>query len=70
MRPAGRGCTKSLKALFLEAGMTRAERDRTLVFRDGEGILAVDGLAVDERSVPAEGDRVLRIQIENREEET
>ena len=64
LRVAGRGCTKSLKALFTEAGMTRAQRDRTLVLRDEAGILAVHGLAVAERSVPREGDRVLQVCVE------
>ena len=32
--PAGRNCTKSLKSLFLEAGMTQRERDLTPVIRD------------------------------------
>ena len=64
LRVAGRGCSKSLKALFTEAGMTRSQRDRTLVLRDGEGILAAFGLAQAERSVPAPGDRVLQIRIE------
>lgn len=63
MRPAYRGCSKSLKALFLEHGMTRAERDRVLVFRDGAGILAVHDLALDERSLPREGDLALRLTI-------
>ena len=65
---AGRGCSKSLKALFTEAGMTRAQRERTLVLRDEEGILAVFGLAQAERSVPAPGDRVLQIWIEKTED--
>ena len=64
LRVAGRGCTKSLKALFLEAGMTQAQRRCTPVFRDEEGILAVHGLAVAERSVPREGDRILQLHIE------
>ncbi len=70
LHPAYRGCGKSLKALFLEAGMTREERDRCLVFRDEEGILAVYDLAVDERSLAREGDRVLRLTIYNLEDTT
>ena len=70
MRPAYRGCSKSLKALFLERGLTRAERDRVLVFRDGEGILAVHDLAADERSLPREGETALRLTIYNLEDET
>ena len=68
LRVAGRGCSKSLKALFTEAGMTRTQRERTLVLRDEVGILAVFGLAQAERSVPAPGDRVLRIWIEKTED--
>lgn len=66
LRPAGRGCTKTLKSLFLEAGYTRQERDETLIIRDEKGILAVCGLAQDERSIAAAGDEVLRIDIERR----
>ena len=64
MRPLGRNCTKSLKQLFAEAGMTQRERDLAPVLRDDTGILAVCGLAADERTAPAAGDRVLRINIE------
>ena len=63
MHPAYRGCGKSLKALFVEAGMTSAERDRVLVFRDEAGILVVHDLAVDERSLPGEDDKALRLTI-------
>ena len=64
LRPAGRGCTKRLKALFAEARYTRLERDRTLVIRDERGILAVCGLAVDERAVPAPGEKYLCLRTE------
>ena len=69
MRPAYRGCSKSLRALFREAGMTQRERDLCLVFRDEAGILAVHGLAVDERALPEPGDTVLRIKNEKREDD-
>ena len=64
IRPAGRNCTKSLKKLFLEAGYNQQQRDRTLIIRDEKGILAVHGLAVDERTRAARGDRILRIETE------
>ena len=67
LAPAGRGVTKSLKSLFLEAGMTQSERDRTPVFRDGEGVLAVCGFPMAQRCVPRKGDRVLRLTIETAE---
>lgn len=63
LRPAGRGCTKSLKSLFNEAGYTQARRSRTLVLRDDKGILAVPGLCLDERAKAAPGDAVLSIKI-------
>ena len=53
LRPAGRGCTKSLKSLFNEAGYTQARRSRSLVLRDDKGILAVLGLCLDERAAAA-----------------
>ena len=64
LRPIGRGCTKSLKSLFTEAHYTQRQRDATLVLRDEEGILAVYGLAADERIRCSPGDRALRISIE------
>jgi len=60
--PVGRGCGKTLKALFAERGLTRAERERVLVLRDEAGILAVLGFGVDERARAVDGDRVLRIK--------
>lgn len=60
-RPAHRGCGKSLRALFREAGLTRRERALVPVLRDEEGILAVLGFGQDERSVAACGDPVIRI---------
>ena len=69
MRPAGRKLSKSLKSLFLEAGLTQRERGRALVIRDEEGVLAVWGLAQDERGLPEDGDAVLRLDIERTEDE-
>ena len=64
IRPAGRNCTKSLKSLFLEAGMTQRERDLTPVLRDEKGVIAVCGLAVDRRCEAKPGDKVFRLDIE------
>ena len=64
VRPIGRNCSKSLKALFNEKKMTQAQKAHCPVIRDDEGVLAVYGLAADERSKPQKGDRVLRITIE------
>lgn len=69
LRVMGRGCTKTLKSLFLEAKMTGKEREEALVFRDDKGILAVAGLAVSERAAAADGDAALKITIERRKKE-
>ena len=63
MRPLGRGCTKSLKSLFMEAGFSQYQRDTAPVIRDDKGILVVCGIAVDERAAPKAGDRVLKISF-------
>lgn len=64
LRVLGRGCTKSLKSLFTEAGMTQRERDSALVLRDEKGILAVYGLAAAERTAARSGEKILRVDIE------
>ncbi len=67
MHPAGRGVGKSLKSLFLEAGLSQAERDAALVLRDDAGILAVWPLALDERVSPAHGGELLLLAVEKLE---
>ena len=63
LRPQDRRCTKSLKSLFLEAGYTQRQRERTLVLRDEKGVLAVLGLAADERVKAGPDEPVLSIKI-------
>lgn len=63
IRLRGRGCTKSVRKLFAEAGLTQRERALTPVLRDDAGILAVYGFGVSERACPQEGDRVLQISM-------
>lgn len=63
IRPAGRGCTKKLKTLLLEAGLTQSERNTVPVFRDDKGIVAVLGVAVAERCRCVPGKPVLEILI-------
>ena len=65
MRPARRHVTKSLRRLFAEAGYTQQQRARTPVLRDADGVLAVWGLAVDERALPTKGGRCLRIESQS-----
>jgi len=61
--PLGRGCTKALKSLFLERKMPQAQRDRTIVIRDGEKIAAVSGFGIDSHYKCAPGDKCVRIEI-------
>lgn len=63
MRPVGRNCTKSLKALFLEKKMTSVQKKRCPVIRDEKGILLVPGVAADERTAAGPGDKVMKITI-------
>lgn len=62
--PAGRGCTKTLKSLFQERGLTRRQRSLVPVFRDDSGILAVAGFGIARRCVPEAGRKVIRIRCE------
>ncbi len=47
--PAGRGCTKSLKKFFNELKIPAEKRNKLHIIADDLGIIAVAGLAVDER---------------------
>lgn len=69
-RPAGRNCTKTLKQLFLEAGIPAWERDAVPVLRDEWGVLGVYGLGADERVCARPGDReILRIEFRHMPDE-
>ena len=63
MRPAGRGCSKSLKALFAEHNIPSLRRDCIPIVRDEKGILMVHGIAMDERALPKPGDTALKINF-------
>lgn len=65
IRLSYRGCTKSLKELFSEKKLPQSVRNRTPVFRDGEGVISVFGFGVDRRCEAERGDTVLRIEIKN-----
>jgi tRNA(Ile)-lysidine synthase len=51
IRLSYRGCTKSLKKLFQEAGISPEERKKRFVLADESGVVAVEGFGVDERAV-------------------
>ena len=54
---------KTLKKLFIERRIPRAEREHTAVLTDGEQVLAVAGIGMDPRFLPAEGEPAAIIQI-------
>lgn len=60
---AGRGCRKSLKKLFSEAGMPLSKRLTTPVFYDEQGVIAVYGFGIAERCVPQTGDNIIKIEV-------
>lgn len=64
IRIAGRGCTKRLSDLFLEAGVPVSERDQIPVLRDDLGPAAVFGFGVAERLAPAGGAPVITVMME------
>ena len=64
LRPMGRGCTKTLKSLFMEAKIPAAKRDAWPVIRDESGPLLVYGIAMDGRAKPAPGEKALKITFE------
>ncbi len=70
LRPLGRGCTKSLKALFMEHKYPQHKRDCCPVIRDDNGPLLVYGLAVDERTAPVKGEKTLKISFTKFDENT
>ena len=63
LRIARRGCTKKLSDLFAEARIPALSRPLVPVLRDGEGVLAVYGLASAERAAPKPGERTLKIEF-------
>ena len=64
IRIAGRGCTKRLSDLFLEAGIPVSERDYVPVLRDDLGPAAVYGFGVAERLTPVEGAPSITVMME------
>lgn len=54
---------KTLKKLFIERRIPRAERERTPVLTDGERVLAVVGIGADPRFLPAQGEPAAILQI-------
>lgn len=60
---AGRNCRKSLKKLFMEAGLPLNVRRSTPVFYDEEGVIAVSGFGVAERCAAEAGDDIIEIEL-------
>lgn len=67
LRPVRRNCTVSLKKLFNEKGIAPEKRAFVPIICDDKGILAVGGLAVDERAaVSGLTEKILHITVENK----
>ena len=66
-RPAGRGCTKTLKSLFAEARFTQRDRRLTPVLRDQMGVVLVPPFGISERCAAEDGERLLAVTIEKEE---
>ena len=66
-RPAGRGCTKTLKSLFAERKATQDKKKRTPVFRDERGIVLVPDFGEAAHCAAQPGDRLLIIEIRENE---
>lgn len=60
---AGRGCTKTLKKLFIEEKIPNYFRNGIPVITDGEGVIAVMGVGIAERCRPEPGDEVISMTI-------
>ena len=60
---AGRNCTKSLKKLFTEAGLSKAEKENWPVIRDDAGVLYVYKLALAERAKAMPGERAIKVSV-------
>ena len=56
--------TKTLKKLFIERRVPRAQRGVTAVLASGSNVLAVAGIGADVRYIPAAGEPAVLIQIE------
>ena len=61
---AGSDHRKKLKKLFQEKNYTKPQRAAIPVFRDDEGIVAVNGFGIAERCVPEIGDQIIYIQCD------
>jgi tRNA(Ile)-lysidine synthase len=64
IRLQSRGCTKSLKRLFIESRIPERRRAEIPVIADDLGVLAVYGVGQDERAFPESGDNAIQIKFE------
>jgi tRNA(Ile)-lysidine synthetase-like protein len=64
LRPAGRGCTKTLKNLCQECGIPPSERGRLKVLADESGVVWAEGFGAAERAAPGFGtEKVIVVEI-------
>ena len=60
----GRGCTKTLKKLFVEERIPARQRGLVPVLADERGVLAVPGVGTDQRVFAFPGDEMIKIELE------
>lgn len=70
LRLKARQCTKKLKVLMEEAGMSRSQRNRIIVIRDDKQVLAAEGFGVSEWAEAHPGEQAVKITICRRNSET
>jgi len=63
LRLPGRGCTKSLKALFAEARVPAQRRGLVPVLADERGVLAVLGFGAQESLLAQPGEPAIKIEV-------
>jgi tRNA(Ile)-lysidine synthase len=63
IRLAGRGCTKTLKKLFIERRIPARERPLVPVVADDCGVLAVYGVGCGDRAAPKAGEPAIMIEF-------
>ena len=64
IRLLGRGGTKTLKKLFIEQRIPVRKRALIPVIADDNGVLAVYGVGIGDRAIPAAGDTAIQIVFE------
>ena len=66
IRLAGRGITKTVKKLMIEAKIPAGERESWPILCDDLGVIAIPGIGLAERVAPGPGDEIRTVQVEGK----